>query len=169
VTVRAGSVFSTFCAAGCLALLGAVSPVAAQGVSRLHVPPGLSVVPRGSLTFKRVFPGIPVSVPALDPLAGRFEIKGPPSASIRVELILPDAMTTDGGARLALTFGARDGVVDIAAAPGQVFNPHAPVVGSLGADGRLMVHLGGTALPTREQVKGIYKATIFLTVADVGI
>lgn len=124
------------------------------------------------LDFGNVFPGIPVTVPAGDARhAAMFEIEGPSGMSVRVEITLPTALVTHHGARLPVRFGARDGYADFSRGMpprGLVFDPNGPVLGSLGPNGELYIRLGGTAEPERGQTSGWYRATIFLTVYDVG-
>jgi len=147
------------------------SPLGAQ--ARTKVVPPLLANSLNELNFGTVFPGIPASVPVHDPRnAGLFEVQGPPGTSVRVEFLLPGALAASGGALLPLAFGPGDGYADFSRGRpprGLVFDPHAPVNGVLGPNGNLFLRLGGTALPARTQPGGDYRATIFLTVYDVGI
>jgi hypothetical protein len=148
-----------------------VAPLRAQSRVVPVVPPLLALAVN-SLSFGTIFPGIPVSVSAADAhKAGLFQVQGPAGASVRVEFVLPAALVADDGARLPVIFGPRDGFADFsgALAPhGLSFDPHAPVIGSLGDAGRLFLRIGGTALPARPQSGGAYRATIYLTVYDLG-
>jgi hypothetical protein len=147
------------------------SPLGAQ--ARVQVVPPLVALSLNALDFGTVFPGIPASVPVHDPRnAGLFEVQGPPGASVRVEFLLPGALAASGGALLPVAFGAGDGYADFSRGRpprGLVFDPHAPVIGVLGPNGNLYLRLGGTALPARTQPGGEYRATIFLTVYDLGM
>jgi hypothetical protein len=147
------------------------SPLGAQ--ARTQVVPPLLALALNELDFGTVFPGIPLSVPVHDPRnAGLFEVQGPPGASVRVEFILPGALAASGGGLLPVAFGPRDGYADFSRGRpprGLSFDPHAPVIGSLGPNGRLYLRLGGTALPARTQPGGDYRATIFMTVYDLGM
>jgi hypothetical protein len=148
-------------------------PLAAQArPPRVLVVPPLLAIALNDLTFGSVLPGIPSAVSPLDVhRAGQFEVTGPAGASVRVEFVLPSALTADGGARLPISFGAGDGLADFSREHlphGIVFDPHAPVIGTLSADGRLFLRLGATALPGRPQAGGTYRATISLTVYDLG-
>ena len=146
------------------------SPLQAQrrAVPVMVVPP-LTALALSDLSFSTVLPGIPSTVSVLDPLhAGLFEIQGPASASVRVELVLPTAMVSDGGgALLPISFGHGDGSAVFGGHSLQ-FDPHAPVIAALGSDGRMFIRLGGTVLPGRPQAGGTYRATISLTVFNLG-
>lgn len=148
------------------------SALRAQARTRVVVPPPLLALALHELSFGSVFPGIPSSVPVHDPRhAGLFQIQGPVEAAVRVELILPAALAADHGALLPISFGPGDGFADFSRGRpprGLLFDPHTPVIGSLGPNGRLYVRLGGTVLPGRPQAGGEYRATIFMTVYDLG-
>lgn len=150
--------------------LARVVPLRAQGRPRPVVPvQPLVALAINDLTFGTVLPGIPSSVSVADPHhAGLFEIDGPAGCSVRLEFVLPMALAGDGGALLAVSFGAGDGLADFGGGSGVVFNPHAPVIGALGPSGRLNVRMGGTVLPGRPQAGGAYHATISLTVYNLG-
>jgi hypothetical protein len=153
--------------AACAALLTSVAPLRAQSRVVPVVPP-LLVLALNELSFGTILPGIPSSVASADAHhAGLFQVQGPAGASVRVELVLPSALTADDGSRLPLSFGPRDGFADIGGT-GLPFDPHAPYLGGLGDTGRLYLRIGGTVLPARLQSGGAYRATIFLTVFDLG-
>ena len=156
--------------AASLAMPWGASPLGAQ--VRTHPVPPLLALSLNELNFGTVFPGIPSSVSPSDPRsAGLFEVQGPPGACVRVELILPAALAAGGGALLPVAFGPRDGYADFSRGHpprGQIFDPHAPVIGALGPNGRLFLRLGGKALPARSQPGGDYRGTIYLTVYDLG-
>ena len=124
------------------------------------------------LDFGTIFPGIPKSVSASDSHhAGLFQIQGAKGASVRVELVLPSALIAEDGARLTVSFGPRDGLADFhgdRAPHGLSFDPQAPVIGTLAENGKAYLRIGGTVLPARPQSGGTYRATIFLTVYDLG-
>jgi hypothetical protein len=87
-----------------------------------------------------------------------------------VEFVLPTALIGAGGALLPVSFGPTDGFADFSRGRpprGVAFNPHAPLISSLGPNGRIWVRLGGTVLPGRPQAGGAYSATIFVTVYDI--
>jgi hypothetical protein len=134
----------------------------------LIVVPPLTALALNDLTFGSVLPGIPSVVSVHDAYhAGLFEIQGPAGASVRVELVLPVALISDEGVALAVSFGHADGSAEFGG-HSLPFDPHAPVIAALGSDGRLFIRLGGTALPGRPQAGGSYRATISLTVFNLG-
>ena len=136
-------------------------------MSVIVVPP-LTALAISDLRFGTVLPGVPTTISVNDPHhAGQFEITGPANASVRVDLVLPAAMVSEGGALMPISFGHGDGLATFGCHSLQ-FNPHAPVIASLGADGHLFIRLGGTAQPTLTQAGGSYSATISLTVYNLG-
>ena len=145
------------------------SPLQAQRrpLPVLVVPP-LTALALNDLTFSSVLPGIQSTVSVHDAYhAGLFEIQGPASASVRVELVLPAALISDEGALLPISFGHADGSAEYGSHT-VPFAPHAPVIAALGSDGRLFIRLGGTVLPGRPQAGGTYRATISITVYNLG-
>jgi len=153
-------------------VLGCASPLRAQARSALKVPAPLLALAINDLTFGTVLPGVASSVHVHDPRhAGLFEIEGEADGSVRVEFVLPAALASDHGALLPITFGPGDGFADFSRGRpprGLLFDPHAPVTGTLGPNGRLFLRMGGTVLPSLLQPGGAYRATIFLTVYDLG-
>jgi len=135
------------------------------------VPP-LTAMAVNDLSFGSVLLGIPVSVSTSDPRhSGQFEVRGPAGASVRVEFNLPVALVSYQGAQLPVTFGPGDGYADFSHGTpprGQVFDPHAPVVGALGPNGKLILRLGGTVNPATTQAGGDYIAVISMTVYNLG-
>jgi hypothetical protein len=116
-----------------------------------------------------VLPGIPNHVPVYHLLhAGLFEIRGPDHTSVRLDFVLPPEMLSDDlSHKLPLSFAAGDGVATKEFLP-IPFDPNGPFVTTLGRLGQMWVLLGGTALPTQQQPGGIYRATIILTVSQLG-
>jgi hypothetical protein len=139
---------------------------------QIAVPFPLEVFAHRSLQFGSVLAGIPSSVNVHDPRhSALFEIQGPPETSVRIELVLPASLTAEGGATLPINFGPGDGFADFSRGRpprGTLFNPHTPLISTLGPNGRLFLSLGGTVLPARPQQGGLYRATIFLTIYDLG-
>ena len=137
-----------------------------------HAQPPLTAVAVSDLSFGTVLPGIPASVkPFEQHHAGLFEIEGPRDASVRVELILPPALLNEHGDHMTINFGPRDGFADFSHGHpphGVLFDPHPPVIGALGPNGRLFVWLGGTVSPAVPQAGGRYRASITLTVYNLG-
>jgi len=129
-------------------------------------------IARNDLSFGTVLAGIPSVVDVHDHRrAGLFEINGPEDASVRVEFVLPASLVSAGGDELPLQFDARDGFADFSMGQpprGTYFDPFTALVSTLGPNGKLYLRLGGTARPSRLQVGGVYRATIYLTVYDLG-
>lgn len=152
---------------------GFFSPLRAQAFpSHGKMPPPLLALAVTDLSFGTVLPGIPSSVTVRDPRhAGLFEIQGPAGASVRIEFVLPTALTSEQGSLMPISFGPGDGFADPSRGRpprGQVFDPHAPLIQSLGPNGRLYVRIGGTVRPGRPQASGSYSATISLTIFNLG-
>lgn len=144
--------------------LALATPLAAQGK-------GLSASAGHDLTFGALFPGVATTIQPLDAVnAGRFDIRGNKQAEVDIELTLPAALVSGGGAQLPLTFGPADGSYSQTpnANGATLFDPRVPLVTRLGNSGRVYVYLGGTATPGGQQKSGAYSATITLTVAYTG-
>lgn len=163
IAVLTGLVLAPACAASLQAQMRPV-PV-------LVVPP-LTALALNDLSFGSVLPGIPVSVSVSDPRhSGQFEVRGPAAASVRVEFTLPAALESSQGAMLPLAFGPGDGLADFShdTPPRSViFDPHVPLIGTLGPNGMFFLRLGGTVTPSRIQAGGAYSATISITVYNLG-
>lgn len=152
----------------------AVSSLHAQTPAPLVKPATpLMAIAHRDLTFGTVLPGVPTSVPSLHPrFSGLFEVRGHAGSSIRVEFLLPGALVSGAGSLLPVAFGPGDGFADFSRGRpprGVVFDPGMPLLGDLGPNGRLFLHLGGTVLPSPTQAGGEYVATISITVFDLGI
>ncbi len=148
-----------------------VGRVAGQERSAVFtVPRPLLVVAHRDLSFGTIVRGIASSVSAHSGEAGLFEIQGEPYASIRVDFILPTAMTSDEGDLLQLLFGPGDGttILGLARTVAIGFDPREPLITTLGPIGKLQIRLGGTVLPMQQQQGGTYRATVSLTVFDLG-
>jgi hypothetical protein len=159
-------------AAASLAALSVTSLRAQAGPRRAAVPVSLIVIAIHDLEFPGVLQGIPNIVNVHDAShSALFEIQGQPNASVRVELVLPSALTSSGGALLPVTFGAGDAFASYTRGDsplGMTFDPHTPLVTTLSSSGQIYLRLGGTAQPGRPQNGGIYRAAILLTVYDLG-
>jgi hypothetical protein len=136
------------------------------------LPEPLRVSALNDMEFPNVLPGVPRVILFSDSHhAGLFEISGPNGASVRADFTLPSALIGDiGGTLLPVSFGPGDGLVTQTrnVLIGLPFNPMGPVIGSLSGLGFLYLHLGGTAHPGLPQNGGLYRATIILTVSDLG-
>jgi hypothetical protein len=123
------------------------------------------------LTFGEVLPGINTTIRTDDPRrSALFEVQGQANGAVRIEFLLPSALTSPSGAELALSFTQGDGQADFSRARfrGVRFDPRSPLIASLGPNGKLYVKLGGTVLPTINQPGGVYTATISITVFNLG-
>jgi len=152
---------------------GLASPLRAQAFPSHRKPrPPLLALALNDLSFGMVLPGIPSSVHVRDPRhAGLFEIQGPSGACVRLEFVVPTALASEQGALMPISFGPGDGFADFSRGRpprGRLFDPHRPIVESLGPNGRLYVRLGGTVRPGRPQASGTYSATISLTIYNLG-
>jgi hypothetical protein len=149
-------------------------PAAAQipGIPRVVPRPFVAIAHR-DLTFGQVLPGIPESVRPDDLRhAGLFEIQGSADGVVRVEFLLPDALVASFGALLPIAFGHGDGFADFSHGRpprGLRFDPRTPLIATLGPNGRLLIRLGGTVTPARDQAGGPYHAAVSITVYDLGI
>lgn len=160
------SVLLTVCAGAFAA------PAAAQRDAAIFVVPRpLVAIARNDLRFGEVFPGIPTSINPGDPKhAGLFEIRGADFGAVRIELMLPTALTSMNSQEIPLSFGPGDGAAasDQGGYQSIPFDPRQPLITTLGTDGKLFIQLGGTALPIRSQMDGTYRATITLSIFDLG-
>lgn len=143
----------------------------AQAPAAGKPPTVLEATALADLRFGTVVPGILATVPPDAPRgAGLFEIRGERHMSVYVELVLPTEMQSSAGDRFPLSFAPGDGLASTnrGRRTGVPFDPHQPLIATLGPNGRLYVRLGGAAAPARLQVSGAYQATIILTVANLG-
>lgn len=128
----------------------------------------LSVSGQQSLSFGVVLPGVARAVSRTDPLnSGQFSVSGVKNSGVQLTFSLPTTMTGPAGATMPLSFGASDGGYSTPETIGiQVaFDPRAAFTTALDKNGKALVYLGGTALPTSSQRAGNYTGTIILTVA----
>jgi len=158
-------------------VLWAGPPLASAAAQSMAIRPGhdrpFMAIAHRDLSFGQVLPGIPESIASGDPRhAGLFEIQGTPGGVVRVEFLLPPALVAPFGALLPLEFGPGDGYADFSHGRpprGLQFDPRTPLTATLGLNGRLLVSLGGTVEPARDQAGGSYAAAISITVYDLGI
>ena len=149
-----------------------VGTIAAQSDAALYyVPRPLVAVARRDLSFGTVHAGIPAKVLTTDVrYSGLFEIRGTKHEAVRLELLLPASLTSASGQELPLSFGPGDGAAstDRGRFHGVAFDPRQPLIATLGPSGKLYVRLGGTVLPSNDQADGSYRATIFLSIFNLG-
>jgi hypothetical protein len=115
--------------------------------------------------------GIPSTVLTTDVRgAGLFEINGSQHEAVRVEFLLPESLNSDDGHELPISFGPGDGAAatDMGRFHGVGFDPRQPLIATLGANGKLYIRLGGTVRPGHRQAAGTYRATVYLSVFDIG-
>jgi len=147
-------------------------PVEAQSEAAVYVVPRpLVVVARRDLRFGTVIRGVSTTVLPSDVRgAGLFEINGSKHESVRIEFLLPENLGSDDGDALPIFFGPGDGAAatDMGRFHGVPFDPRQPLIATLGANGKLYVRLGGTVVPGHGQTAGTYRATVFLSVFDLG-
>jgi len=144
---------------------------AQRDASIFVVPRPLVAIARRDLSFGMVLPGIPASVLTSDVrYSGLFEIHGTKYGTVRVELLLATTLTSSTGQELPMSFGPGDGAAatDRGRFHGVPFDPRQPLIATLGANGKLYVRLGGTVLPSRAQADGTYRATITLSIFELG-
>lgn len=144
---------------------------AASSASGANRPRPFVAIAHRDLTFGEVLPGINTTIRSDDPRqSALFEVQGQANGSVRIEFLLPSALTSPSGAELALAFGHGDGQADFSHGRfrGVRFDPRSPLIASLGPNGKLYVKLGGTVLPTINQPGGVYTATISITVFNLG-
>jgi hypothetical protein len=130
----------------------------------------LSVRGRRDLRFGTVLRGVPTVVDPFVRSSGRWEIRGESNAEVRIDLVLPTALTTGTGIELPLSFGSADGAYSShpQGRGARVVDPQLPLITAFDERGKLYVFLGGTALPGAMQPAGEYAAIISLTVSYTG-
>jgi hypothetical protein len=168
--------YTPIAALGFVVVLGCIPAGLAWGQGAVAVPatnhprPFVAIAHQ-DLTFGEVLPGINTTIRSDDPRhAALFEVQGQANGAVRIEFLLPTALTSPSGAELALAFGQGDGQADFSRGRfrGVRFDPRSPLISSLGPNGKLYVKLGGTVFPTISQAGGVYTATISITVFDLG-
>ncbi len=154
-----------------LALIPPGRATAQNDASVFIVPRPLVANARRDLSFGTVIPGIPATVRTTDVrYSGLFEIHGAKYETVRIEISLPPTLQCPTGDELPVSFGPGDGAAatDRGRFHGVAFDPRQPLIATLGANGKLYVRLGGTAEPIRSQPDGTYRATITLSIFDLG-
>jgi len=134
----------------------------------------LTIVGTNNLQFGSVTPGVNKSVDkATTGFAGEWTVNGTASAELSIQFDLPDTMfTSDSLGRMRITFSNSDvsygTLLSQQTAPMGTLDPHGPAVQRLGANGQMIVWIGGTVLPRISQTGGDYTAEVQLTVAYTG-
>ena len=139
------------------------SPRSAQA----QAPASLRVNVLRQLEFGQLIGGVDTDVPAATGRAtAMFEIIGPANASVRLVFTLPAQLTGEGGGRVALTFGPQSAAYSVnqTNVDNIPFDPRAPFTLTLPASGRVVVLIGGMAMPSRQLASGRYAGNLSLLV-----
>ncbi len=157
-----------------LALLPLVlgpSTLASQRRAQRVPVPGLVVTARRGLSFGQLFRGTPRVVSPMGRGAALFEIAAPRNAQIQVHLLLPHALISETGEALQLVFGPGAGRIERGGrthVAGHTFDPRHPVVTTITPERNVLISLGGTVIPRRDQPLAQYTGTVTVVVADLG-
>ncbi len=134
----------------------------------------LTVVGSNNLQFGTVTPGVNKAIDkATLGFAGEWTITGTNSAELSIQFALPDSLlTTDSLSGMRITFASSDAEYGSLpahqTAPVGILDPNGPSAHRLGANGQMMIWIGGTVFPRISQTGGDYAAEILLTVAYTG-
>jgi len=124
------------------------------------------------LDFGDVLPGVPATINAGDGASARWFIRGTRGAEVDVTFLsLPSYLLDASNNRLSMSYGTNDAAFFTRNQPGNAttFDPVGGTRTRLHASsGRLVVWLGGTAMPTGGQVPNPYQNTITLEVTYTG-
>lgn len=134
----------------------------------------LTVVGTNNLQFGTVTPGVNKSVDkATLGFAGEWTISGTSSAELSIQFGLPDSLLTiDSLSGMRISFASSDASYGTLPAhqtvPVGILDPNGPSADRLGANGQMLIWIGGTVFPRISQTGGDYSAEILLTVAYTG-
>lgn len=134
----------------------------------------LTVVGSNNLQFGTVTPGVNKAVDkATLGFAGEWTISGTNLSELSIQFSLPDSLlTTDSLSRMRVSFASSDASYGSLpahqSAPVGVVDPNGPSAYRLGANGQMLIWIGGTVFPRISQTGGDYSAEILLTVAYTG-
>lgn len=119
------------------------------------------------LVFGWVIPGIDKSIAANDPVrSATFEIQATVGDRVGVRFTLPNHLINAAGQKLKANFANGDALA-LETGSGAVpvaFNPSSQRNFTLTTGNRLLLFLGGTAQPRKNQQPGVYRNTVTLTV-----
>jgi len=136
-----------------------------------------------NLEFGNIFPGVPKSVARTatggDTTAAIFTIAGEALSGVTAQLVLPEYLSSSGGAQMNCSFGTTDMAIDttggetplsVAAGDGYVDeDPRAfPSDLTIGGGGDINVFIGGKVIPSMYQTAGTYSGDIILSVSYNG-
>lgn len=141
------------------------APGTAQGA------PPLAAQGQQPLAFGELLGGVPRTVSPDDPVqAARYRIRVH-RRTVQITFLLPTALARPGGGELPLSFGSGDAIFTPGGGPrptAERFDPTQPWVVSGQNPGWSEIGLGGTVHPPVNAPIGTYRATIVLTLADLG-
>jgi hypothetical protein len=134
---------------------------------RAQAPATLRVNVLRQLEFGQLIGGVNADVPATSGRAtAMFEVIGPANANIRLVFTLPAQLAGEGGGQVGLTFGPQSAAYSVnqTNVDNIPFDPRAPFTLKLPANGRIVVLIGGMAMPSRQLVSGRYAGNLSLLV-----
>jgi hypothetical protein len=136
---------------------------------RAQAPASLRVNVLRQLEFGQLIGGVSADVPAVSSRAtALFEIIGPPNAGVRLVFTLPAQLTGEGGGQIGLTFGPQSAAYSVSQTnvDNIPFDPRAPFTLKLPPTGRVVVLIGGMAMPSRQLASGRYAGNLSLLVTS---
>ena len=123
------------------------------------------------IAFGTVFPGVPVTVSPSSSQSTQFSVTGPKFTQVVIVFTLPNSMTSTSGGTMAMTYGSTAAAYSPSGSIGDliVFDPNAPFTITFDNNGKGVIFLGATLLPSGAQRGGNYAATVTLSVSPVGL
>jgi hypothetical protein len=145
----------------CVALTGGTVLPLAASPDRAQAQGSVAVYPLEGLRFQQLLPGVPADVgPASVGYRAEVDLVG--TGRITVTFQLPEALTSNTGHQIPLSFRANDGIWMLKGqAKETFFDPRLPLELNIPrAREGAMIYLGGLAVPATSQVAGEYTATM---------
>jgi len=173
----------------CLLVIGVGNGFAQQAVTGSAdgtVLAAITLAATENLEFGNIFQGVPKTVPrtatGADTTAAIFSVTGQPEAGVTAQLVLPEYLSSSGGAQMLISFGTTDMAIDttnaetpatVAAGDGWVDQnprsfPAAMQIGGAPATATTLIFLGGKVTPSLYQPAGTYTGDIILSVSYNG-
>jgi hypothetical protein len=151
--------------------------VGALMLSMLLAAPALSaqrpvrVDARQDISFGTVFPGVPVTVAPSSSQSAQFSVTGPKFTQAVIVFTLPNSMTSTSGGSMQMQYGPTAAAYSPSGSAGDeiVFDPNAPFTITFDNNGKGVIYLGATLLPSGSQRGGNYSATLTLSISPVGL
>jgi hypothetical protein len=151
-------------------LRGLLIPVVLVGVGVLSLPAGtgqaeaqssVAVYPLAGLRFHQLSPGVPADIRPFA-VGSRAEVDLVGTGRVTVSFQLPEALVSNGGHRIPLTFGASDGIWTLKGQNRETFfDPRLPLELNIPPSREgASIFLGGLATPGALQSAGDYTATV---------